>query len=107
MAPALLWGLLLQIHYVGLLKQLKPPGTFSALGSILAGIFCGGLGNGWCLAHARKAIVEVRGQWLSEGASLRDLTGRGWANLAASLGFSLVYMASGVAMVVLVRARLQ
>jgi hypothetical protein len=89
-----------EIVYVGFLGRPEAPGTLGRFVGFVAGLVCGGFGNAWYLAHAQKTIGKMQSQGLPEDAYFKALTKHGGTNIAASLGFLLLFiLAAGVVVV--------
>jgi hypothetical protein len=85
------------IVYIGILGKPEAPGSIGRFVGTIVAIVCGGFANAWYLEHTQEAITELRSQGLPEYAYLQELAKRGGTNIAASLGFFIMFI---VAMVV-------
>lgn len=97
----LLEGFFEEIVYVGFLSRPEAPGYLGRFVGLVAGVVCGGFGNEWYLSHAQKVITEIRSRGLAEDAYFEALAKRGGTNIAASLGFLLLFIVTGVLMTAL------
>jgi hypothetical protein len=79
----------------------EAPGYLGRFFGLVAGIVCGGFGNEWYLSHAQKVIAEMRSRGLAEDAYFEALAKRGGTNIAASLGFLLLFIITDVLMTIL------
>lgn len=80
-----------EIVFVGVLEEPEPPAALVNMVNLVIGIVCGSLGNRWYLAHARKAVADVRAQNLDEDAAIDLLSRRGGTNLGVALAFFLAF----------------
>lgn len=87
------------IVYIGILGKPEAPGSLGRFVGIIAAMVCGGFANAWYLEHTQEAVTELRSQGLPEEAYLQELAKRGGTNIAASLGFLVMFL---VAIVVLI-----
>ncbi len=79
---------LLFIWYLG--YEETPNAVVLGVG-LLIGTTVGFFGNAWYLAHARKAILEVRSRGLDEAMTRQTLSNRGGTHLLNALGLFLLY----------------
>jgi hypothetical protein len=103
----LLETLLEEIVYVGFLGKPEVPGALGRFVSLIAGLVCGGFANAWYLSHTQEAITELRSQGLPEDAYLQALAKRGGTNMAASLGFMIIFIVAMLAILSLSSLLLQ
>jgi hypothetical protein len=99
----LLESVLEEVVWVGIFGKPEAPAAFGRLFGLATSIVCGWLANEWYLSSARKAISEVRSQGLSEEAHLEALAKRGGTNLAASLGFLVIFLLASFAALILLK----
>jgi hypothetical protein len=85
-----------EVVFVGILGKPDTPAALDRLVGLAVAIICGAFGNRWYLSHTRKAVAEVRSQGLPEDAYLQALSRRGGTNIAASLGFLLLFLVTVV-----------
>jgi Protein of unknown function (DUF2628) len=87
--------------FVWILGKPEPPKSLDRIVGIAIAITCGSLGNTWYLSHTRKAVTAVRSQGLSEEAHLQALAKRGGTNIAAAVGFGLLFFMVACLVVIL------
>lgn len=59
---------------------------------LITAFVCGVYGNRWYLTRCRKVVADLKSQGMPEGAYLQSLSRRGGTNIAASLGFFVLFM---------------
>ncbi len=79
---------LLFVWYLG--YEETPNAVVLGIG-LLIGATVGFFGNAWYLAHARKAILEVRSRGLDEAMTRQTLSNRGGTHLLNAFGLFLLY----------------
>jgi Protein of unknown function (DUF2628) len=84
--------LLEDVVYIGILGKSEAPGALGRFVGLIAAMICGGFGNAWYLSHTQKAIPAVRSQGFTGDAYLQALAKRGGTNIAASLGFLIIFI---------------
>lgn len=82
-----------EVLFVGILGEPEPPLVLSRVIGLGVAVLCGAYGNRWYLAHARKAIAEVRAQGFDQQATHDRLAKRGGTSWLSPVLTILAYIA--------------
>ena len=83
-----------EVVFVQALGRPEAPAALGRIVGLVASIVCGGWGNTWYLSRMSRVVAELRSQELPADAYSEALAKRGGTNIAASLGFFVLFIAA-------------
>jgi hypothetical protein len=87
-----------ELLFVFVFKSPAMPASVNLLMNVMVAVVCGGFGNTWYLAHARRKIAAARAQGFEGDQLLSAIADRGGTSLLCSIG--LVFAAGFVLLAV-------